>query len=324
MTTTRPAANIVVTGGEGFVGSHLVRALANTDAHITVIDNNWMGLPHRRASRINYVCGHTKDIADLAPERVDTIFHLGEYSRVGTSLAEPNTVWNLNIAGSLAVLEFWRARQCRLIYAGSSTRFSSPIAQDKAAQNLSPYTWAKAAIADLIKNYHSWYNLSYAVVYLYSVYGPGELDNRYGTLIGSLARRYFSQLPLEISAPGTQTRSFTHVDDAVRGIVLVSEAENSGEYPIATDDVYALLDVAEMFGGEITITPTPATARSHVAPDVSHIRNLDWRPSHNLRSYIAELKQHNCKQEVKLENGSTSLTRYLPAGLSGTSNLKDT
>ncbi|MGL1199317.1 NAD-dependent epimerase/dehydratase family protein, partial [Vibrio parahaemolyticus] len=73
---------------------------------------------------VEYREGHTKDIATLIPETPDLIYHLGEYSRVEKSLTEPQVVFDLNLIGTAAVLEFWREKKMKLVYAGSSTKFA--------------------------------------------------------------------------------------------------------------------------------------------------------------------------------------------------------
>ena len=171
---------VLVTGGAGFVGSRLCERLVATGHRVISLDNYFTGSRDNHVQGVEYREGHTKDIAALVPEEIDIIYHLGEYSRVEQSLTEPHVVWDLNSAGTFAVLEFWRARKCKLVYAGSSTKFSD----GGLGRNLSPYTWSKAAHTELVKNYATWYDLPYAITYFYNVYGPGEIPHGpYSTLL---------------------------------------------------------------------------------------------------------------------------------------------
>ena len=138
---------ILVTGGAGFVGSRLCRRL-HAEGHLVIsLDNYFTGSRDNHLEGVEYREGHTKDIALHIPEKIDILFHLGEYSRVEQSLLEPEIVWDLNAAGTFAVLEFWRSQRCKLVYAGSSTKFSD----GGLGRNLSPYTWTKASNTELVK-----------------------------------------------------------------------------------------------------------------------------------------------------------------------------
>src|SRR5688572_15057313 len=119
---------ILVTGGAGFVGSHLCEALARAGNRVISLDTYFAGSKETHSDGVEYREGHTKDIETLVPEKMDIIYHLGEYARVEQSLAEPDVVWDLNIAGTHAVIEYWRKRnrsghETKLVYAGSSTKF---------------------------------------------------------------------------------------------------------------------------------------------------------------------------------------------------------
>src|SRR3989344_3251471 len=115
---------ILVTGGAGFIGSHLCEALQALGHRVISIDNYFTGSKENHIAGEEYREGHTKDIATHVPETPDLIYHLGEYSRPEQSLKEPALVFDLNEVGTFAVLEFWRAKKCKLVYAGSSTKFA--------------------------------------------------------------------------------------------------------------------------------------------------------------------------------------------------------
>src|SRR3989344_3823358 len=114
---------ILVTGGAGFIGSHLCVRLVKEGHHVISLDNYFTGRRENHVPGVDYREGHTKDIEKHISETPDLIYHLGEYSRVEKSLEEPALVWDLNKDGTFGVLEFWRKRGCKMIYAGSSTKF---------------------------------------------------------------------------------------------------------------------------------------------------------------------------------------------------------
>ncbi|CAN5742470.1 SDR family oxidoreductase [soil metagenome] len=275
---------ILVTGGAGFIGSSLCARLVADGHRVISIDNYFAGTKDAHVAGVDYREGHTNDIADLVPETPDLICHLGEYSRVEKSLLEPATVWDLNKAGTFGVLEFWRAKGCKLLYAGSSTKFGDGgLGRDQ-----SPYAWTKATNTELVRNYGDWYGLSYAITYFYNVYGPGERAGAYGTLIEIFRQRQLAGEQLRVNAPGTQKRNFTHIDDIVEGLVLVGESGVGDDFGLGDSRAYSILEVAEMFGGEIVMGPEVAGNRMSADIDTSKTRLLGWTPTRALIDYIGK------------------------------------
>lgn len=283
---------ILVTGGAGFIGSHLCERLSRDGHRVISLDNYFTGSRENHVAGVEYREGHTKDIEELVPETPDIVYHLGEYSRVHASMEEPALVWNMNIAGTQAVLEFARQKGSKLVYAASSTKSESTrVAAGGEGRDMSPYTWAKATNVDLITQYGAWYQLPHAIVYFYNVYGPRERAwGNYGTLIETFRQNYIDGKPHKVNAPGTQTRAFTHVLDTVDGIMLAGEKGEGDGFNISSKDVHPILEVAEMYGGEIEMNPQTKTSRSSVADDTSKIEALGWKQQRSLKEYIEEVK----------------------------------
>lgn len=290
---TKHKKTILVTGGAGFVGSHLCERLAKDGHKVISLDNYFTGSKENHVDGVEYREGHTKDIEKHITENVDIIYHLGEYSRVHKSTEEPGVVWDLNITGTLAVLEFWRKNKCKIVYAASSTKVTDVHRTDGVSgRNLSPYTWAKASLSDLVCNYGRWYDLPHAIVYFYNVYGPRERGwGNYGTVVETFRENFTDKKPHLVNGPGTQTRAFTHVLDTVEGIVLVGERGEGDAFNICSNDVNSILDIAKMFGGEIEMRPQTKQSRSSIADDVSRIESLGWKSTKTLKEYIEEVKK---------------------------------
>ncbi len=283
----------VVTGGAGFIGSHLCEHLVKDGYRVISLDNYFTGSKDNHVAGVEYREGHTKDIAKLIPERPDVLFHLGEYSRVHKALEEPDKVFDLNIVGTLAVVSFWVERACKLVYAASSTKddATTKASDGTLGKDLSPYTWSKATNVDLINNFARWFLVPYAITYFHNVYGPRERAwGNYGTVVETFLQNYREGKAHEVNFPGTQTRAFTHVLDTVDGIVLVGEKGVGDGYDICADDVWTIRGVAEEFGGEIIMKPQTKTSRSSVERDTTKIRALGWQQKHTLKEYIAEIK----------------------------------
>jgi len=276
---------VVVTGGAGFIGSHLCARLLSLGYRVISLDNYFTGTKAAHVDGVEYREGHTRDIEKHVPESPARLFHLGEYSRVEVSLSEPDIVWDLNVAGTFGVLEFWRKRRPKLIYAGSSTKF----ADGGMGRDQSPYAFTKATNTELVRDYADWYGLPYAVTYFYNVYGPGERAGKYGTVIEIFRQKMERGDPLTVNAPGTQRRMFTHVEDIVEGLILVGDRGEGDEFGLGAEEAYSILEIAEMYGGDIVMRPETGGNRMGAKLDVTKSHALGWRASKKVTDYIRSL-----------------------------------
>lgn len=277
----------LVTGGAGFIGTHLCRRLYQEGYRVVSLDNYFSGSKKNHIDGVEYIEGHTKDIQSLITFRPDILFHLGEYARVRHSLEEPQLVLDLNTVGTARVVEFWRTHGMKLVYAGSSTKFAQPRADGVEGKDRSPYSWSKAMNCELVSNYGRWYGLPFAIAYFYNVYGPGERpSDQYGTFIETLRQNVLHGTPHHIASPGTQTRAFTHVDDTVSALYLIGEKGEGDGYNIGAKEVYSLLDVAKLFGGEVVIDAQTPSTRSSGAEDTTKLQALGWVQERTLEEYI--------------------------------------
>lgn len=279
---------VVVTGGAGFVGSHLCRELVARGDKVISLDNYFTGSKDNHSAGVEYREGQTKDIEQLIPEKPDLVYHLGEYSRTEESFNDVELVWEYNIIGTHAVLEYCRTRNCKIVYAGSSTKF----ADGGAGRDQSPYAWTKATNTELVMNYGAWFDLPYAITYFYNVYGPGERVGKYGTVTAIFAKLMSEGKTLMVREPGTQRRHFTHVDDIVAGLLFVGDKGQGDEYGLGSDESFTILEVAKLFGGPIEMMPNRPGNRMNTEVDHSKPTNeFGWVAKKHLADYIAELKR---------------------------------
>lgn len=275
---------VLVTGGAGFVGSHLCERLIADGHKVISLDNYFTGSRENHVPGVEYREGHTKDIEHHVPETPDLVYHLGEYSRVEKSFEDVEQVWDLNQFGTFGVLEFCRRRGCKLVYAGSSTKFGD----NGLGRDQSPYAWSKASMTDLVRNYGEWFGLEYAITYFYNVYGPRESSSAFGTVVAIFRDQYARGLPLSVVAPGTQERIFTHVADIVDGLVLVGERGRGDGYGIGGEDRLTILELAQLFGREVLMLPERQGNRKVAAIDTARTRELGWAPQCSLKDYVGE------------------------------------
>ena len=275
---------ILVTGGAGFIGSHLCQRLIEENCYeVYSLDNYFTGKKENHIDGVTYIYGDCVDIEKHIDFTPQIIFHLGEYSRVEQSFEDIELVWRYNKDGIFSVLEFVRKKNIKLIYAGSSTKF----AEKGLGREASPYAWTKASNTELIQNYGRWFNIDYAITYFYNVYGPREISQgKYATLIGLFGDRIKNGLPLSVVKPGTQKRNFTHVKDIVEGLILVAYKGYGDEYGIGSSQSYTVMEIAQMFGGKIELIDERPGNRMNSKVITSKIRELGWKPQYNLKDYI--------------------------------------
>ena len=275
---------ILVTGGAGFVGSHLCETLAaNSNHKVYSLDNYFTGSKDNHVPGVTYIQGATADIDSLLSFTPDTIYHLGEYSRVEQSFEDIEKVWQYNKDGIFAVLQFCRKTGAKIIYAGSSTKFGD----GGLGRSQSPYAWSKATNTELVKNYGAWYNIPYAIVYFYNVYGPREISTgKYATLIALLKEKVKNNQPLTVVSPGTQKRNFTHVEDIIKGLILVGEQGYGDDYGIGSPESYTILEIANLFNAPIEMLPERPGNRMTADVVTAKTEALGWSPKWSITDYI--------------------------------------
>lgn len=283
-------ANYLIIGGAGFIGSHLceylVRQNNNQENTIVVADNYSTGSKanHIRNTHIHYefcdVSVGMQPVEDFDP---DYVFHFGEYSRVEQSFNDIGYVYKNNMNGILNVVNYCYWKNAKLIYSGSSTKFTEQ------GKDLSPYTFTKVSNVDFIKSYDKWYGLDHAIVYFYNAYGPREISSgTYATLIAKFFEKVKHNQPLTVVEPGTQVRNFTHVNDIVSALDLVAKYGQGDGYGIGADKSYSVKEVAEMLSNDIEFLPPRQGNRMTAELVTDKTKALGWEPTHNLEDYLKE------------------------------------
>ena len=279
-------SKILVTGGEGLVGSHLVHTLADMGHEVTSVDNHFNSSDNTRHPTVDYWIQDCKFIrrSNMSEKDFDYIFHLGEYARVEQSFEDLDTVMDYNLVTFPEMLKFAKEKNAKFIYSGSSTKFA--VGEVGSAQ--SPYAFTKAQNTELLKNYSEWYGLDYTIVYFYNVYGKGEKGSgKYATVVQKfIDKAMASNDPLPVTSPGTQLRNFTHVDDIVSGLMLAGFRGNGDGYGIGSDYKYSILNLVDMLGCEPEMKPEKPGNRMDGELKTDKLKALGWSAEKDLRDYI--------------------------------------
>ena len=249
---------LVITGGAGFVGSNLIELLLKkTNFKIISIDDYSSGYKknHIKNKRVKYIRGNTKSIDKLLKNyknKINSVFHFGEFARIYQSFKQFNKCYNSNTFGSKAVFKFCLDNRIKLIYSATSASLGNS-GNDK---NLSPYSFTKAKNLELLENLKKWFKLKYEVVYFYNVYGPRQIKlGDMATVIGIFENCFEKKLPLTVVKPGSQSRRFTHILDTILVCYEAWKKNKCLHYSISNKKSYSIIEVAKLFGRNIKFLP---------------------------------------------------------------------
>ena len=245
---------ILVIGGAGFVGSNLINyLLKKTKFKIISLDNYSSGTQknHIKNTRVEYYKGHSKNISKLISKdkrRLNSVFHFGEFARIYQSFIKMDECIESNSIGSHAVFNFCLKNKIKLIYSATSASLGNK-GKDK---NLSPYAFTKSKNLELLENFKKWFNFKYEIIYFYNLYGPNHIcEGDMATVIGIFENCMKKNKPLTVVRPGTQTRRFTHVFDAVKVCFEAWKKNNCRHYSISHKKSFSIVEVARMFSNQI-------------------------------------------------------------------------
>jgi len=250
---------VLVTGGAGFIGSHLVDRLVHTGHDVIVLDNFSTG----KKSNLSQSLGRPNlrilkaDIRKIPHSltktigRVDRVCHLAALTSVQQSVRDPVFTTNVNVVGTLNILDVAKALKAqRVLFASSAAVYGAPrtfpISEDATVSPISPYGASKLASEHYLASFETNHGVEAASLRLFNVYGPRQTANQYAGVISIFARRSLQEKPLQIYGDGSQTRDFVFVSDVVDAMINALEKNlKSGVFNIASGREIAILELAE-------------------------------------------------------------------------------
>ena len=290
----------LVTGGCGFIGSHIVDKLIMLGHEVRVIDD-LSAQENERYYYNNKTKYHNKDISkdDCSDifSGVNYVFHLAARSRIQPTICAPNKCFEVNVVGTQRVLEWSRLNGIkRVIYSGTSSLYghqnSIPFAPNMPADCLNPYSMSKWMGEQICKLYNQLYGVPSITLRYFNVYGPREpIKGAYAPVIGLFKRQSKNNEFMTIVAPGTQRRDFTYIEDVVEANILAMKSSTVdipfNIYNVGTGKNHSMMEIAEMIGGERNVIPSrPAEVHETLADISETIKDLGWSPKYTLEEKI--------------------------------------
>ena len=297
----------VITGGAGFIGSHLAKALVARGQRVRIVDDFSSGSAENLrpiAGQVECVRADIRHFAALAPAfaGADYVLHHAALVSVPLSVQKPLETFQINVQGTLNVLEAARrAGVKRVVFAGSSAVYGNgpdlPYKESAARSFESPYALSKQMGEDLCRQYTRLYGLETVTLIYFNVFGAGQnAHSPYAAVIAKFLEWAAQGKPLGIDWNGRQSRDFVHVQDIVQANLLAAFCARAGEsYNVGGGRTYSLLELADLLD-RICGRKLPRVFRPKrtgdvklSAADISKIRALGFEPKVSLPDGLAEM-----------------------------------
>ncbi len=292
----------LITGGAGFIGSHIVDALIEKGHEVVVIDNESSEV-HEHFYFNDKATYHKLDIADYQATRsvydgVDYVFHCAAESRIQPAILNPLLAIRTNTLGTGTVLQCSReAGVKKIMYSSTSSGYGlvnePPLEETMPDDCLNPYSVSKVSGEKLCKMYNDLFGVKTVIFRYFNVYGNREpLKGPYAPVVGLFLRQHRAGQPLTIVPDGTQRRDFTHVEDVVQANLLAMEVdhEHYGEvFNVGTGTNHSVLELAAMISDN-TVEVEPRMGEAYITlANNQKIRDiLGWAPTKHIGDYVKE------------------------------------
>ena len=291
----------LVTGGAGFIGSHIVDSLVSDGHNVIVIDNE--SATSNEEFYWNPDCSKVvEDICNydqISPwfAGVDCVFHLAAESRIQPTIENPTQAALTNVVGTCNVLQAARRHSVgRVIYSSTSSAYglknTPPLVETMPNDCLNPYSVTKVAGEELCKMYYKLFGLNTVVFRYFNVYGERQpIQGQYAPVVGIFQQQAAAGKPMTIVGDGSQRRDFTYVQDVVRANVLAATSDNSNIFGeilnVGTGTNHSVLELANLIGDNIKhMVERPGEAQITLANIDKTQKMLQWAPKTKLENWL--------------------------------------
>ncbi len=299
---------VIVTGGCGFIGSHVVDRLLADDHQVTVLDNMSTGRPENLAHAKRYLdSGKLKivtcDLATPGPwvqefEAVDWVAHLAALADIVPSIRQPEAYFRSNVDATFHVLEAARAKSIkRFVYAASSSCYGIPATyptpETAAIDPEYPYALTKRMGEELVLHWAKLYSLGAISLRFFNVYGTrSRTSGIYGAVFGVFLAQKLAGKPFTVVGDGEQTRDFTYVTDVADAVVAALGSSQSNKvYNVGSGETVSILKLVQLLEGETSFIPKRPGEPDCTYADIQKIgRELGWKPKISIEAGVQAVK----------------------------------
>jgi len=279
---------ILVTGGTGFIGTNLVKYLKLKGHQVIVLDDYSTGNKKNHIEGVRYIEGDIEVIEYLNID-FDLIYHLAAQSRVQPSFEDPTQTFRTNVKGTESVMELARAKNIKVVYAGSSSKHHDPTD--------SPYAMYKYLGEEVCKLYKKTFDVNVEICRFYNVYGPGELlDETFGSVIGIWRTKILKNEKVPIVGDGEQRRDFIHVDDIIEALykIGIGNEKHEDAWELGCGTNYSVNELFEIFKqkfecDKLHIPNQKGNYKETLNTNTDATQRLEWKPKDRLKEYINSL-----------------------------------
>lgn len=292
----------LVTGGAGFIGSHLVDVLINQGHEVSVLDNLASGKKENLNPKAKFFQKDIRNFDEIKPlfKNLDGVFHLAAVPRVPLSIADPVGTASVNIGGTINV--FTAAKDAgvkRLVYSSSSSAYGDqkiqPLKETFTPNPISPYGLQKLVGELHAKLFSNLYAMEIVSLRFFNVFGPRiDLGGAYASVMGSFIKASRAKQPLPVYGGGEQTRGFSYVSDVVAAVIagFTSKKIKGGEVINIGNRPTTINQLAKLFNGKIEYQKPRVGDILYSSADTSLAKELlGWEPKISLEDGVALLKK---------------------------------
>lgn len=293
---------IIVTGGAGFIGSHLVDYLVNKKHKVIVIDNFSTGLKDNLKLSQSKIKIINKDISlnqnlNKIFKGVDYVFHLAGLADIVPSIEKPNSYFQSNVVGTFNILEACRLNKIKkIVYAASASCYGLPKVfptQESSKIDVKyPYAFTKWQGEEIVKHWYEIYKLPYVSMRFFNVYGPrSRTTGAYGAVFGVFLAQKLANKPLTIVGSGRQTRDFIYVSDVVKALYKAAFSKVKGKiYNLGGGKEVSVNKIASFISKKRISIPKRPGEPDRSLSDIKKIRKeLKWKPLVNIEDGVKNL-----------------------------------
>ena len=312
-------SRVLVTGGAGFIGSHITDRLIKDGHSVIVLDNLSTGKKEQINKKAKFIKADIKNLEQIKPyfKGIDYVFHLAARARIQPSIKDPVPTFYDNVIGTLNVLFTSRdAKVKRVVYSASSSSYGDqktlPLHEEMTPGFKSPYSLSKYVGEAMCKLFSDLYGIETVSLRYFNVYGPRQLvDGAYATVVGIFLRQLENGGAMTIVSPGIIRRDFTHVSDVVEANILAMKSKKVGKgelINIGRGENYSINEVASLILKHKRPEARLAGANFLVRPHAVYIEKRPGETKVTLADNKKAQKLLGWKPKVSFENGIKQLS----------------